>query len=68
MAIRRDISGTVMVGFVINKNGTVSNVVLDGASVFKNSAKSALQRSVPFDTSGVKSMMPREYSVPITYR
>jgi len=68
MAIRRGISGTVIVGFVINKNGMVSNVVLDGASVFKNSARRALQKSVPFDTSGVEPMMPREYSVAITYQ
>ncbi len=68
MAVRRNISGTAVLSFTINKSGYVSNVSTSGMTIFSGSAKSALQRSTPFDTSSVKSMMPRYYSVPITYR
>jgi len=68
MAIHRNISGTAMLSFMINKSGYVSSITTSGMAIFGSSAQSALQRSLPFDTSGVKSMMPRYYSVPITYR
>ena len=68
MAVRRGISGTAVLSFTINKSGYVSSVTASGVAMFDTSAKSALQRSLPFDTSDVKEMMPRHYSVPITYR
>lgn len=68
IAQRRSLHGSVNLIFTITPDGGVANISATGLPLFTKSAKKALQKSLPFNTSNVQSSMPRQYNVVITYK
>jgi protein TonB len=66
MAKRRGLNGKVSVKFKINKAGRVSNISTKGSKIFLKSAKSAIEKSFPIDTKGVK--LPMSVNLILLYR
>jgi len=66
MAKRRGLNGKVSVKFKINKAGRVSNISTKGSKIFLKSAKSAIEKSFPIDTKGVK--LPMSVSLTLVYK
>ena len=68
IAKKRGVGGTVYLHFTVSASGIATDISSSGDSMFAKSAKRALKQSVPFDTSKIHSLLPKSYTVPITYR
>jgi len=66
-AKRRHIQGKVYAKFRVLKNGKVTNIKLNGSSIFFNATKKAIQKAFPIDTKGATTLLPLDVSVTIRY-
>jgi len=66
VAKKRGLTGKVLVKFIINKRGRVSNISLSGSKLFFKSTKNAINNSFPINTKGVK--LPITINLSLLYK
>ncbi|MBD3790117.1 MAG: energy transducer TonB [Campylobacterales bacterium] len=68
IAKRRGMQGVVQVHFTISADGKVSDIVLNGPKIFYSSAKEAIQKAFPVDTSNQTFSFPLQVNLALQYR
>ena len=68
IAQRRGMQGVVKVRFTILKNGQVANISVTGASVFRKSARNAVQKSFPINVKNAPLSLPKTVNITLRYQ
>lgn len=68
MAKRRGMQGKVKVSFILLKNGHIKNLKIAGSSLFKKSARKAVELSFPVSVKNIAFSLPDNVSFSINYR
>ena len=68
IAQRRGMQGAVKVRFTILKNGQVANISVTGASVFRKSARNAVQKSFPINVKNAPLSLPKTVNITLRYQ
>ncbi|MDQ1325314.1 MAG: periplasmic protein TonB [Campylobacterota bacterium] len=68
IAKRRGIQGKVTAEFTILSNGSVSNIKLSGSKIFHASARQAIEKAFPVNTSGRSLSFPMVVNLALEYR
>jgi protein TonB len=68
VAKRAGISGSVKVSFTILPNGGVSNISINGPSIFYKSSYNAIVKSFPIDTTDAPFYLPKRINMQLLYK
>ncbi|MEA1879338.1 MAG: TonB family protein [Campylobacterota bacterium] len=68
MAKKRGMQGKVNVSFRLLKNGRITNLKITGSSLFKKSARKAVEASFPVSVKNIGFSLPDNVSFSINYR
>ena len=68
LARKRHIQGKVRVYFTLHRDGTVSNIKVEGAKIFKRYARKAIENAFPIDIKDLDVSLPHRYSLTLVYK
>ena len=68
VAKRAGISGSVKISFTILPNGEVSNISINGPSIFYKSSYNAIVKSFPIDTTDAPFYLPKRINMQLLYK